>query len=107
MAFAINLSVEEKTFQNHRSDLLEVIVNPISVASHLIQEGVVSPQLAHEVGPSVARTISEKTFSILEAVCASIRSEPRNIHVFLAVLDTQAEAAPLARNMRQELGECI
>ena len=97
-------SAEERVVQNHRSDLLEGIVHPLSVVNKLIQEGVVSHQLAQEVGPSVNRTVTEKNSAILEAVSASIRADPRRIHVFLAVLETQVEAAPIARRMRRELG---
>lgn len=95
--------MESKVFQNHRSNILKTIVNPLRVANTLVRERVVSPELAFKVASSANRTVLQKNAAIIEAVSASIHNDPSMLHVFLAVLETQAEAAPLASRMRQEV----
>ena len=95
---------EERVIQNHHHDLQEAIIYPLTVASKLLQEGVVSRTLVSEVN-TLGRSPLQNSTAILTAVTASIHSKPDQFQVFLSVLEDSRESANLARKMRDELSE--
>ena len=99
-------SPEERVIQNHHNDLQQVIINPLNVASKLLQEGVVSRTLISEVN-TLGRSQLQNSTALITAVTASIHSKPDQFQVFMSVLEDSPESANLARRMRNELSESI
>ena len=97
-------SAEERVLQRHYDDLRRVIVHPLGVATQLVQEGVASSHLVEAVNRQ-GITISQKNVAILDAVCASIHSDPERFEVVMGVLESSTEAAPLVRKMKKQLSE--
>ena len=97
-------SPEEQVIQNHHNDLQEAIIHPLTVASKLLQEGVVSRALVSEVSTQ-GRSQLQNSTAIITAVTASIRSNPDQFQVFMSVLKDSPESANLSTNMRNELSE--
>ena len=95
---------EELVIQNHHNDLQEAIINPLTVASKLLQEGVVSRTLVSDVN-TLGRSQLQNSTTIITAVTASIHSKPDQFQAFMSVLEDSAESANLARKMRYELSE--
>ena len=95
---------EERVIQNNHSDLREVIIYPLAVASKLLQEGVVSKTLVSEVS-TTGRSQLQNSTAVITAVTASIHSEPNQFQVFMSVLEDSPESANLARRLRNELSE--
>ena len=97
-------SPEESVIQNNHHDLQEAIIYPLTVASKLLQEGVVSRTLVSEVSTQ-GRSQLQNSTAIITAVTASIHSKPDQFQVFMSVLEDSPESANLARRMRNELSE--
>ena len=97
-------SPEEQIIQNHHNDLQRTIINPLDVASKLVQEGVVSSPLVSEVSTQ-GRSQLQNSTAIITAVTASIHSNPDQFQVFVSVLEDSPESANLATRMRDELSE--
>ena len=97
-------SPEERVIQNYHNDLQQVIINPLQVASKLLQEKVVSNALVSEVN-TLGRSQLQNSTAIITAVTASIHSEPHQFQVFMSVLEDSPETVTLARRMRNELSE--
>ena len=97
-------SPEERVVLNHHNDLQQVIINPLHVASKLLQEGVVSRTLVSEVN-TLGRSQLQNSTAIITAVTASIHSKPDQFQVFMSVLEDSPESANLATRMRNELSE--
>ena len=97
-------SAEERVLQCHYDDLRRVIVHPLGVATQLVQEGVASSDLV-EVVNRQGITTSQKNVAILDAVWASIHSDPERFEVVMGVLENSTEAAPLVRKMKKQLSE--
>ena len=97
-------SAEERVLQRHYDDLRRVIVHPLSVATQLVQEGVASSDLVEAVNGQ-GTTTSQKNVAILDAVWASIHSDPERFEVVMGVLENSTEAAPLVRKMKEQLSE--
>ena len=95
---------EERVLQNHYDDLRRVIVHPLGVATQLVQEGVASSELVEAVNRQ-GTTTSQKNVAILDAVRASIHSDPERFEVVMGVLENSTEAAPLVRRMKEQLSE--
>ena len=95
---------EERVLQNHHNDLQEAIVYPLTVASKLLQEGVVSRTLVSEVN-TTGRSQLQNSTAIITAVTASIHNKPDRFQEFIGVLEDSPESANLARRMRNELSE--
>ena len=99
-------SPEEHVIQNHHHDLQEAIIYPLTVASKLLQEGVVSRTLVSEFEVSTqGRSQQQNSTAIITAVTASIHSKPDQFQVFMSVLEDSRESTNLARRMRNELSE--
>ena len=97
-------SPEEQIIQNHHNDLQEAIIYPLTVASKLLQEGMVSRALVSEVS-TLGRSQLQNSTAIITAVTASIHSNPDQFQVFVSVLEDSPESANLAKIMRNELSE--
>ena len=97
-------SAEERILQCHYDDLRRVIVHPLGVATQLVQEGVASSELVEAVNRQ-GTTTSQKNVAILDAVRASIHSDPERFEVVMGVLENSTEAAPLVRKMKEQLSE--
>ena len=97
-------SPEERVIQNYHNDLQQVIINPLQVASKLLQEKVVGNALVSEVN-TLGRSQLQNSTAIITAVTASIHSKPDQFQVFMSVLEDSPESANLARRMRNELSE--
>ena len=97
-------SPEEHVIQNHHHDLQEAIIYPLTVASKLLQEGVVCRTLVSEVSTQ-GRSQLQNSTAIITAVAASIHSKPDQFQVFMSVLEDSPESTNLARRMRNELSE--
>ena len=97
-------SAEERVLQHHYDDLRRVIVHPLGVATQLVQEGVASSDLVEAVNRQ-GITTSQKNVAILDAVWASIHSDPERFEVVIGVLANRTEAAPLVRRMKEQLSE--
>ena len=97
-------SAEKRVLQQHYDDLRRVIVHPLGVATQLVQEGVASSELI-EVVNRQGITTSQKNVAILDAVWASIHSDPERFEVVMGVLENSTEAAPLVRRMKKQLSE--
>ena len=97
-------SPEEQVIQNHHNDLQEAIINPLTVASKLLQEGVVGRALVSEVSTQ-GRSQLQNSTAIITAVTASIHSNPDQFQVLVSVLEDSPESAKLATRMRNELSE--
>ena len=97
-------SPEERVVQSHHNDLQEAIIHPLTVASKLLQEGVVSRALVSEVSTQ-GRSQLQNSTAIITAVTASIHSKPDQFQVFMSVLEDSPESASLATRMRNELSE--
>ena len=95
---------EERVIQKHHNDLQETIINPLSVASKLFQEGVVGRTLVSQVSTQ-GRSQLQNSTAIITAVTASIHSKLDHFQVFMSVLEDNPESANLARRMRNELSE--
>ena len=95
---------EEQVIQNHHNDLQEAIIHPLTVASKLLQERVVSNALVSEVSTQ-GRTQLQNSTAIITAVTASIHSNPDQFQVFMSVLEDSPESAKLASQMRNELSK--
>ena len=99
-------SPEEQVIQNHHNDLQEAIIHPLTVASKLLQEGVVGRALVSEVN-TLGRSQLQNSTAIITAVTASIHSNPDQFQVFVSVLEDSPESAKLASRMRNELSELL
>ena len=97
-------SPEERVIQNYYNDLQQVIINPLQVASKLLQEKVVGNALVSEVN-TLGRSQLQNSTAIITAVTASIHSKPDQFQAFMSVLEDSPESANLARRMRNELSE--
>ena len=97
-------SAEERVLQHHYDDLRRVIVHPLRVATQLVQKGVASSDLVEAVNGQ-GTTTSQKNVAILDAVWASIHSDPERFEVVMGVLKNSTEAAPLVRKMKEQLSE--
>ena len=97
-------SAEERVLQRHYDDLRRVIVHPLGVATQLVQEGVASSDLVEAVSRQ-GTTTSQKNVAILDAVWASIHSDPERFEVVMGVLENSTEAVPLVRKMKEQLSE--
>ena len=97
-------SAEERVLQRHYDHLRRVIVHPLGVATQLVQEGVASSDLVEAVNRQ-GTTTSQKNVAILDAVRASIHSDPERFEVVMGVLENSTEAAPLVRKMKKQLSE--
>ena len=95
---------EERVLQHHYDDLRRVIVHPLGVATQFVQEGVASSDLVEAVNRQ-GTTTSQKNVAILDAVRASIHSDPERFEVVMGVLEKSTEAAPLVRRMKEHLSE--
>ena len=95
---------EERVLQHHYDDLRRVIVHPLGVATQLVQEGVASSDLVEAVNRQ-GTTTSQKNVAILDAVWASVHSDPERFEVAMRVLENSTEAAPLVRKMKEQLSE--
>ena len=95
---------EERVLQRHYDDLRRVIIHPLGVATQLVQEGVASSDLVEAVNRQ-GTTTSQKNVAILDAVRASIHSDPERFEVVMDVLEKSTEAAPLVRKMKEQLSE--
>ena len=87
-------SPEERVVQNHHNDLQQVIINPLHVASKLLQEGVVSRALVSEVN-TLGRSQLQNSTAIITAVTASIHSKPDQFQVFMSVLEDRTVLSQL------------
>ena len=99
-------TAEESVIQKHHNDLQQVIINPLDVASKLLQEGMVSRTLVSEVN-TLGRSQLQNSTAIIAAVSASIHSKPNQFQVFMSVLEDNPASANLAMRMRNELSEFI
>ena len=97
-------SPEERVIQNYHNDLQQVIINPLQVASKLLQEKAVSNALVSEVS-TLGRSHLQNSTAVITAVIASIHSNPDQFQVFMSVLEDSPETVTLARRMRNELSE--
>ena len=97
-------SAEERVLQCHYDDLRRVIVHPLGVAIQLVQEGVASSEFRLAVNRQ-GTTTSQKNVAILDAVWASIHSDPERFEVVMGVLENSTEAVPLVRKMKEQLSE--
>ena len=97
-------SAEELVLQRHYNDLRRVIVHPLGVATQLVQKDVASSDLVEAVNRQ-GITTSQKNVAILDAVWASIHSDPERFEVVMSVLENSTEAAPLVRKMKKQLSE--
>ena len=97
-------SPEEQIIQNHHNDLQQAIIHPLTIASKLLQEGVVSIALVSEVSTQ-GRSQLQNSTAIITAVTASIHSNPDQFQVFVSVLKDIPESANLASKMSSELSE--
>ena len=97
-------SHEECVFTNNYSDLQQAIVHPVVFATRLVQERVVDAVLVTEVRTSSLGDL-QKNAAILDAVRASIHSDPSRFEILMSVLEASPESAPLAGRMREELSE--
>ena len=104
LAKRVPASPEEQVIQNHHNKLQKAIIHPLTVASKLLQEGVVSGDLVSEVSTQ-GRSQLQNSTSIITAVTASIHSNPDQFQVFMSVLEDSPESANLATRMRNELSE--
>ena len=95
-------SVESEVLRRFYGDIHEVIVHPRKVASLLFQEGVVSEEVVDKALVS-AEPYSEKNAAIMRAVSAAVKADPKNLQVFIAVLEKSPESAPMANKMRDAL----
>ena len=97
-------TAEDSIIQNHYDDLQRSIINPLSVAAKLVQEGVVGSTLVSEVSTQ-GRSQVQNSNAIVAAVTASIHNKPEVFQVFMSVLETSPETASLAKKMRNELSK--
>ena len=97
-------SAEERVLQHHYDDLRRVMVHPLGVATQLVQKDVASSDLVEAVNRQ-GITTSQKNVAILDAVWASIHSDPERFEVVMSVLENSTEAAPLVRKMKKQLSE--
>ena len=102
MAYSDSDPAEEGVIQNHYNDLQVAIIHPLSVASKLLQEGVVGKTLVSEVSTQGRSQVQNST-AILSAVTASIHNNPELFQVFMSVLEDSPETANLAKKMRNQL----
>ena len=84
------------------SDVQDVIAHPRRVASMLYQEGMVSEDVVDEVIVST-KPCSEKNASIMRAVSAAVKADPKKLFVLIAVLEKFPESAPVASKMGDTL----
>ena len=94
-------SVESDVLRCFYSDTQEAIAHPGSVAATLYQEGVVAEGVVGEVKDR--GLCSEKSATIMRAVGAAVKADPKKLWVLIAVLEKFAESAPVAKRIRDEL----
>ena len=83
------------------SDVQQSILNPVSVASLLRQEGIASKDLLDEV--SAKATQSEKTASIMRHVEAAVRSDAKSFWKFVTVLEQSPPSCTVASKMKEAM----
>ena len=83
------------------SDVQQSILNPIGVASLLLQESIASRDLLDEV--SAKATQSEKTASIMRHVEAAVRTNAKSFWVFVAVLEQSSPSCTVAGKMKEAM----
>ena len=92
----------QDVLQDHYASITAAILHPLELTGLLVQEGMVSRQLASEVmGKS---SLSERVALVMRAVTAAVEANSDQLRVFIAVLERFTEAAPVARRMSKELG---
>ena len=95
-------SVVSEIFRRFFCDIQDVIAHPLSTATLLFQEGVISHEVVGDVEAS-NKALSEKNAAIMRAVRAAVRADSSRLWVLIAVLEKFAESAPVACRMRDEL----
>ena len=96
-------SKAEDVIQDYYASISDLILHPLDVATHLIQEKVVSRNLASEIMDT--SLLSNRVGLLMRAVTAAVKANSDHLRVFIAVLERYPEAAPVAGKMWKDLGK--
>ena len=93
--------MESEVLRHFYGDLHEVITDPARVARLLYQEGIVPDHVLHVVNIT-ALPLDQKNATIMDAVRAAVKADPKTLWILIAVLE-KIQSAPLAKRMREKL----
>ena len=95
-------------FRSHYSQLVRGITQPNLLAADLFSKGLISETVKDDVTTTVGVGASNKTITLMNAVGARIKVDPRPAQVMRGlceVVETEAALRPVARSIRTALGE--
>ena len=87
-----------EAFREHRDDLLRAVVEPLVLANHLYSKRIISWETLDEI--KAEQTTSKKTFALLDATEARIRTHPTDFLTLLAVLGQDSCLGIFAERLR-------
>ena len=95
-----SVSPEEagEAFREYRADLLEVVVDPLILANHLYSKKIISRETLKQI-TELSLTVSNKTFVLLDAVEARIRTHSSDFLSLLAILGNDAHLCVYAERL--------
>ena len=92
---------EYRTFRLHYDRLYHAIQNPLSLATRLFSQGIVTSEVKEEMSV-LGRSRLDKNNTLLIAVETQIRTDPRVFYVLLATLNEDHSMQSLAESMQSK-----